>query len=233
MNEKILVVEDDRAIAAGLVHNLEYEKYEVRHASHGQAAIPVYEEFQPDLIILDVMLPGKSGFDILKELRQKGSDVHVIILSARTNESDKVEGLKLGADDYVSKPFSLRELLARIEAAMRRIRTRKADDSKVIRCHDLEIYPLEKNIFKNGTPIKLTPKATELLIFFAKHPNRIYSREDLITNLWCGEYEGTARTIDNFVLQIRGQIEENPGKPQILETVHGMGYRFLRSDHST
>ena len=227
MNEKILIVEDDRSIALGLIHNLEYEKYEVRHASHGQAALPLVEEFDPDLIILDVMLPGKSGFDILKELRHKGSDVHVIILSARTGEMDKVEGLRLGADDYVSKPFSLRELLARVEAAMRRIRMRKAADSEVIRCHDLEIYPLEKNILKNGKPIKLTPKATELLIFFAKHPNRIYSREELIANIWHDEYEGTARTIDNFVLQIRGQIEENSVKPQILETVHGMGYRFF------
>lgn len=232
MNEKILVVEDDRAIALGLKHNLEYENYEVRHASHGLAAIPMVMEFNPDLIILDVMLPGKSGFEILKELRQMGSEVHVIILSAKTGESDKVEGLRTGADDYVAKPFSLRELLARIEAAMRRIRLRKAAENEVISCGDLRIYPLDKNILKAGSPLRLTPRATELLIFFAKHPNRIYSREELIANIWSDDYEGTARTIDNFVLQIRGQIEANPAKPQMLETVHGMGYRFV-IPHST
>ena len=232
MNERILVVEDDRAIALGLMHNLEYEKYEVRHACHGQAAIPMVEAFSPDLIILDVMLPGKSGFDILKELRASGNEVYIIILSARTNESDKVEGLRLGADDYVSKPFSLRELLARVESAMRRIRMRIASENEIIQIANLEINPLAKSITKNGKLLKLTPKATELLIFFARHPNRIYSRDLLLSQVWNDEYEGTARTIDNFVLQIRSQIEDNPAKPQLLETVHGMGYRFVISTPS-
>ena len=227
MHEKILVVEDDLAIARGLVHNLEYEGYEVRSATHGNAALPVVAEFQPDLIILDIMLPGMSGFEILRQLRENGNDVHVIILSARTTENDKVEGFSLGADDYVSKPFALREFLARIASAMRRIRQRKGQEAQSIVFGDLEIFPVDKTILRGGSQIRLTPKACELLIFFAQHPKRTYSRDALIENVWHDDYDGTARTIDNFVLQIRSQIENNPAKPCRLETVHGLGYRFV------
>lgn len=227
MKERILIVEDDASIARGLTHNLTYEGYEVRHAAHGNAAIPMIKEFTPDLVILDVMLPGCSGFDILEQIRAAGNDVHVIIVSAKTHEADKVEGLTLGADDYVSKPFSLKELLARVASAMRRIRARKGDAAQIITIGDLDIMPEEKSAYRNGSPLKLTPKAMELLIFFARHPNRTYSRESLIENIWHDEYEGTPRTIDNFILQIRGQIEENPAKPKRIETVHGLGYRFV------
>ena len=225
--ERILVAEDDAAIARGLIYNLGYEGYEVRHASHGQAVLPMVNEFEPDLLVLDVMLPGKSGFEILQELREAGNDVHVIILSARTSESDKVEGLSLGADDYVSKPFSLREFLARVESAIRRIRQRRNAEDEPLVFGDLTVIPAEKTILRNGHPIKLTPKAMELFIFFAQHPNHTFSRDGLIERIWQDGYEGTPRTIDNFVLQIRGQIEENPAKPVRLETVHGLGYRFV------
>lgn len=224
--ERILIVEDDAAIARGLVHNLEYDGYEVRHAAHGLAAMPMVREFLPDLIILDLMLPGTSGFEILKALRASGNEAHVIILSARTSEQDKVSGLELGADDYVSKPFGLREFLARINAVMRRIRKSKSELSRAIRIGALAIVPEDMSVTRNGAAVRLTPRATELLIFFARHPNRIYSREALIDHVWGGDYEGTTRTIDNFIVQIRSQIEENPSKPQILETVHGLGYRF-------
>ena len=213
MKEKILVVEDDIAISRGIVHNLEYEGYEVRSATHGSAALPMVAEFQPDLIILDIMLPGMSGFEIL--------------LSAKTTENDKVEGLTIGADDYVSKPFALREFLARVSSAMRRIRARKGESVQSIVFGDLEVFPGDKTILRNGEQIRLTPKACELLIFFAQHPNRTYSRDALIENVWNDAYDGTARTIDNFVLQIRSQIEENPARPKRLETVHGLGYRFV------
>ena len=227
MKERILVVEDDIAISRGIVHNLEYEGYEVRTATHGSAALPMIAEFSPDLIILDIMLPGMSGFEILRQLREQGNDVHVIILSAKTTENDKVEGLTIGADDYVSKPFALREFLARVNSAMRRIRARKGEAAQSLVFGDLEIFPEERMILRNGDQIRLTPKACELLIFFAQHPNRTYSRESLIENVWHDEYDGTARTIDNFVLQIRSQIENNPAKPTRLETVHGLGYRFV------
>lgn len=224
--EKILIVEDDTAIARGLMYNLEYEGYEVRNASHGQAALPMVRDFAPDLVILDLMLPGKSGFDILQELRFSGNNVYVIILSARTGESDKVEGLKTGADDYVAKPFSLRELLARVESAMRRIRLRKAAEDEEITFGDLTVAPGDHSATRNGVMLKLTPKAMEVLIFFVRHPHRTFSRDAIIEHLWHDDYEGTPRTIDNFVLQIRGQIEPDPTHPVRLETVHGQGYRF-------
>ncbi len=227
MKDKILVVEDDSAIAKGLIHNLEYEGFEVRHASHGQAVMPIFSEFKPDLIVLDLMLPGRSGFDILEEIRAFDNNVQIIILSARTGESDKINGLRLGADDYVSKPFSLKEFLARISSAMRRIHQRKSVESETIIFGDLTIQPAEKNVLRNGVPIKLTPKAMELLIFFAHHTNHTYSREQLIECVWDNDYEGTTRTIDNFIVQIRSQIEADPSKPKRLETVHGLGYRFV------
>ncbi|MBQ9242389.1 MAG: response regulator transcription factor [Proteobacteria bacterium] len=226
MKEKILVVEDDMAIARGLVHNLEYEGYEVRLASHGNAVMAMFAEFGPDLIVLDMMLPGRSGLDILEEIRASGSEVHVIILSALSAEKDKVSGLYAGADDYVSKPFSLREFLARVESAMRRIRKAKAQALETVVSGDLTISPEEKQAVRDGQALRLTPKAFELLLFFAQHPGRIYSRDDLLHHVWHDEYDGTARTVDNFVLQIRGQIEAEPSHPKRLETVHGMGYRF-------
>ena len=226
MKEKILVVEDDMAIARGLVHNLEYEGYEVRLASHGNAVMAMFAEFGPDLIVLDMMLPGRSGLDILEEIRASGSEVHVIILSALSAEKDKVSGLYAGADDYVSKPFSLREFLARVESAMRRIHRAKAQALETVVSGDLTISPEEKQAVRNGQALRLTPKAFELLLFFAQHPGRIYSRDDLLHHVWHDEYDGTARTVDNFVLQIRGQIEAEPSHPKRLETVHGMGYRF-------
>ncbi|MBR4986070.1 MAG: response regulator transcription factor [Proteobacteria bacterium] len=223
---KILIVEDDMAIARGLVHNLEYEGYAVRLASHGNAVMGMFAEYAPDLIVLDMMLPGRSGLELLEAIRATGSDVYVIILSALSSEKDKVTGLQCGADDYVSKPFSLSEFLARVEAAMRRIRRAKSQAEEAVVCGDLIVNPAEKQALRDGQPLRLTPKAFELLVFFAKHPGRIYSREDLLHHVWHDEYDGTARTVDNFVLQIRGQIEPEPSHPKRLETVHGMGYRF-------
>jgi len=224
--EKILFVEDDPAISRGLSHNLQYEGYDVRCATHGNAALPLVADFCPDLIILDLMLPGKSGLEILRTIRESGNDVHVIILSARTSEAEKVEGLRLGADDYIGKPFGLCELLARVDSAMRRIRQRKTSTPENLIAGDLCIQS-DKTVLRNGQLLKLTPRAAELLIFFAQHPNRVFSREALLRNIWDDAYEGTARTIDNFVMQIRSQIENDPAKPTRLETVHGHGYRFL------
>ena len=225
-HEKILVVEDDPSISRGLCHNLTYEGYEVRNASCGNAVQPIVEEFSPVLIILDLMLPGMDGFAVLESLREAGNDVHVIVLSARQREEDKVRALRLGADDYVTKPFGLREFLARVAAAMRRIRARIADDEAQIAFDNIVIEPGLKRILKDGHPVHLTPRASELLIYFARHPGRIYSREDLLDHAWPDDYEGTARTVDNFVVQIRAQIETDPSHPRYLMTVHGQGYRF-------
>ena len=224
--EKILVIEDDPAISRGLCHNLKYEGYEIRSAIRGDAAMPITVDFQPDLIILDLMLPGIDGFEILRRLRESQNDVHVIVLSAKTREDDKVRALQLGADDYVTKPFGLREFLARVSAAMRRIRARCAVREAPISFGNIKIEPDTKRVFRNGSEAHLTPRACDLLIYFARHPGFIYSRDDLLAHAWPDDYEGTSRTIDNFVVQIRAQIEEDPAHPTHLVTVHGQGYRF-------
>lgn len=223
---KILIVEDDPSIANGLAHNLKYEGYETRLAIRGDAVAPIVAEFQPDLIILDLMLPGLSGFEVLERLRNAGNDVHVIVLSARTREDEKVRALDLGADDYVTKPFGLREFLARVAASMRRINKTKVVAETPITFGSIMIYPSEKRVTRDGHPVRLTPRACELLIYFARHPGRIYSRDDLLAQAWPDDYEGTSRTVDNFVMQIRAQIEPDPAHAQYLVTVHGQGYRF-------
>ena len=224
---KILIVEDDVAISRGLCHNLKYDGYEVRDAVRGDAVAPIVADFAPDLIILDLMLPGIDGFTILENLRNAGNNVHVIVLSARAREDDKVRALELGADDYITKPFGLREFLARVNAAMRRVAERKSDDEKPICFADVVVFPGLKKITRAGQEIKLTPRAAQLLIFFAKNPNRVFSREELLSKAWPDDYEGTSRTVDNFVLQIRGQIEADPSHPALLVTVHGMGYKLI------
>jgi len=224
--EKILVVEDDPAISRGLCHNLKYEGYETRSAIRGDAVMPIVDEFHPDLIILDIMLPGIDGFEILERLRNAQNDVHVIVLSARTREDEKVRALELGADDYVTKPFGLREFLARISAAMRRIRARNTSREAPIAFDNITIEPENKRVLRDNQPAHLTPRACELLIFLARHPGHIYSRDDLLAHAWPDDYEGTARTIDNFIVQIRAQIEKDPSRPTHLVTVHGQGYRF-------
>lgn len=224
--ERILVVEDDVAIARGLCHNLKYEGYEVRHASCGNAVLPIISDFSPVLVILDLMLPGMDGFSVLEAIRSAGNDVHVIVLSARQREDDKVRALSLGADDYVTKPFGLREFLARVAAAMRRVRARQVEREARIAFGNIVIEPASKRVLKDGTPVRLTPRACELLIYFARHPGRIYARETLLNYAWPDDYEGTARTVDNFVVQIRAQIEADPAHPRYLRTVHGQGYCF-------
>lgn len=223
--EKILIVEDDTAISLGLSHNLSFEGYDVRVASRGDAVFPILREFRPDLIILDLMLPGMDGFDILETLRAEGNEAQILILSAKSTEADKVRGLRLGADDYIQKPFGLKEFLARIDASLRRTRMMR-QTAKPICFGVFELDENAKTLKKSGEIVRLTPKAFELLNFLCHHPDRTYSRDELLHYVWDDTYEGTARTIDNFILQIRNVIEENTSKPKFLETVHGMGYRF-------
>ncbi len=223
---KILIVEDDASIAKGLSHNLKYEGYETQIACRGDAAEPMVNDFCPDLIILDLMLPGLSGFEVLTHLRNAQNEVQVIVLSAKTREDDKVRALELGADDYITKPFGLREFLARIASAMRRVNARKSVAEAPITFDDITIYPNQKRVLKQDQPVHLTPRACELLIYFAQHPGRVYSRDDLLAKAWPDDYEGTARTVDNFVVQIRAQIENDPAHATHLVTIHGLGYRF-------
>ncbi len=226
--ETILIVEDDSALAQGLGHNLRYEGYHVRLATDGRMGLRMALEQPPDLIVLDVMMPGLSGFEVLRELRREGVESQVIILSAKDLEADKVEGLELGADDYVTKPFSLRELLARVTAALRRPRQHRASFAeKVLSFGELTLRPATREARRAGDAIKMTAKEFDLLLHLAEHPERPYSRGQLLEQVWGEDYDGTERTVDNFIRKLRRKIEPDPTHPTHLQTVHGVGYRFM------
>ncbi len=226
--ETILIVEDDASLAQGLGHNLRYEGYHVRMATDGPTGLQMALDQPPDLIVLDVMMPGLTGFDVLRELRKRGVESQVILLTARDLEQDKVDGLELGADDYVTKPFSLRELLARVASALRRPRQhRTALAEELLELGELTLRPATREVRRGGTPIRLTAKEFDLLLHLVKHPERPYSRGQLLAQVWGDDYDGTERTVDNFIRKLRRKIESDPAHPTHLQTVHGVGYRFM------
>ncbi len=226
--ETILVVEDDGALAQGIGHNLRYEGYRVRLATDGRDGLRMALEHPPDLIVLDVMLPGLSGFDVLRRLRAEGVDSQVILLTAKDLEADKVTGLELGADDYMTKPFGLRELLARVNAALRRPRqARAAQANRVVSFGEITLLVATRQALRAQEPLKMTARELDLLLFLADHPERTFSRSQLLERVWGEEYEGTGRTVDNFIARLRKKIEPDPAHPTHLQTVHGLGYRFM------
>jgi two-component system alkaline phosphatase synthesis response regulator PhoP len=223
--ETILVVEDDVAIRTGLELNLRVEGYRVLGAGDSATGLALAREESPDLVLLDLMLPDGSGLDLLKRLRADPNlaEVQVLILTALGLETDKVRGLRLGADDYVTKPFSLGELLARIDAALRRGRVQR---QAAVRFGEVEIDPLGVEVRRGGQPVKLTPREFDLLLYLVRHPDRVFTRDQLLVSVWGPSYEGTARTVDNFISSLRNKLEPDPGSPVHIVTVHGVGYRF-------
>jgi DNA-binding response OmpR family regulator len=219
---RILVVEDDLSILTGVSMNLRYEGYEVLQAQDGKAGLQKAIDARPDLIVLDVMLPGLNGYEVLKELRERGLDVPVVVLSAKGMEHDKILGLNLGADDYVAKPFALNELLARIKAVLRR-RIRQTDGLKF---SDVKLDLAAKTVERAGKPVDLTAQEFKLLAHLVSHAGRTFSRDELLLAAWGYGYEGTARTVDNFISQLRAKLEPNPDDPKHFVTVRGLGYRF-------
>lgn len=225
----VLIIEDDPSIRTGLTMSLRAEGYRVLSASDCAGGLRLAKEQEPDLMLLDLMLPGGSGLSVLQALRALGRDLPVLILTALGQEEDVVRGLKLGADDYIKKPFHLAELLARIEAALRRSRLqREKQRDAVLVIGDLCVRPSTGEVNRAGTELKLSPKELELLLLFMKHPDRLFSRNQLLTRIWGEDYEGTARTVDNHIYQLRAKIEPDPAHPKHLQTVHGLGYRFKR-----
>ena len=225
---KILVIEDDPAMQVGLRDNLEIEGYEVDSASNGAAGLQKMLDNSYDLVLLDVMLPELSGFDLLKAAREKGNAAPVIMLTAKGEEIDKVLGLELGADDYITKPFSLRELLARVKAVLRRREgsgaTRLADRLVLGRADiDFASY----TALRDGQPVQMTPKEFEILKFLWHHRNQTVTRDQLLSNVWGYDESITTRTVDNFILRLRQKIEENPAHPRIIMTIHGAGYKLI------
>jgi two-component system, OmpR family, alkaline phosphatase synthesis response regulator PhoP len=223
--ERILVVEDDLAIRRGVAMNLRAEGYAVLEAADGDTGLKTALEQAPDLLILDIMLPGMSGLDLLQVLRDSGVTIPVIILSARDRPHDKVEGLELGADDYVTKPFGVRELLARVRAHLRRAE-QASGRGRSVQLGDVLVDRAARTAHRAGVEVPLTPKAYALLEHLIDTAGRAQSREQLLTRVWGWDYEGTPRTVDNFVRALRLALEPDPDDPTYIVTVRGIGYRL-------
>ncbi|MBC8041454.1 MAG: response regulator transcription factor [Opitutaceae bacterium] len=232
MKAKILIAEDDTPIRLGLIATLESEGYEVTAAADGAQALKLHPQGKFDLVILDVMMPKASGYDVCRELRTKGERTPVLFLTAKGEEIDKVVGLKLGADDYVTKPFGVQELLARVEALLRRSRaTMVATENAgalppVFHLGEAEIDRRKFAVSRGGRAEAITAREMKLAEVFAAHPGEVLTREALLNAVWGVDYFGTTRTLDQHVAQLRKKIEAVPDTPVFLLTVHGVGYRY-------
>jgi DNA-binding response OmpR family regulator len=222
---KILVVDDEPTLVATLKYNLEREKYEVVTATEGGSAIEIARSSRPDLVLLDLMLPGMDGIEVCRVLR-KDTDVPILMLTAKGTEIDKVVGLEVGADDYLTKPFGMRELIARVKALLRRSTTTDRRDGDVFTSGDLQADMGRRQAYKNGQPLTMKPKELELLAFLLRNKGRAFTREQLLSQIWGYDFAGDSRTVDVHVRWLRQKIEEEPDKPGRLVTVRGTGYRF-------
>lgn len=221
---RILVVEDDPSILQGLELALRHQGYEVHTADDGERALALAHRGGWDLIVLDVMLPRRNGYEILAALRSAGDQTPVLILSARSAEMDMIRGLDLGADDYVAKPFSVGELLARVRAMLRR-RTR---DEAVITVGRLEIDTATCRVRRDAEVVDLTATEFQILVLLARAAGRVLSRERILDAVWGSGHHGSARTVDNFIAQLRAKLEDDPAAPRMIQTVRGFGYRLAQ-----
>jgi DNA-binding response OmpR family regulator len=222
----ILVVEDDPAILRGVVDNLKYESYSVITANNGEAGYQLVRERKPDLIILDLMLPKMSGYEVCRKLRGDGNQTPIMMLTARGEEGDRVLGLDLGADDYMTKPFSIRELLARVRALLRRTRIETALPDE-LRFGDIAMDFRSWEATKGGQPLEMTRKEFSLLRFLASRANQVVSRDEMLNEVWGFDNYPNTRTVDNHIAGLRAKIERDPANPEYLRTVHGVGYKFV------
>ena len=223
--ETILVIEDDRSLREGLALNFKLHGYHVLTAADGEEGMQKAFDVRPDLIVLDIMLPGYSGLEILAELREKHEDVPVLILSARDTLDNKVEGLLLGADDYLTKPFELPELLARTEAMLRRRRMNRLAEPE-IGFGAVVIDPAGRNVTVEGREVGLSAKEFDLLCLLARSPGRAFTRAEILDRVWGWGFDGTTRTVDNFILILRQKLEADSAHPRHIKTVRQVGYRL-------
>jgi DNA-binding response OmpR family regulator len=225
---RILLVEDNQDLAFGLRNNLEIEGYEVDVAGDGRAGLDLARETRPDLLILDLMLPGLDGFRLLKALREKDGATPVLILTARGEEADKVRGLKLGADDYVTKPFGVLELLARVEALLRRERpeTRASSPRAPERFGEMLVDPATRTVTRGGRPVELAPKEYDLLLALLDRRGAVVSRAELMREVWGYSDDAVSRTIDTHIAELRRKLEADPAEPRHILTVRKVGYRL-------
>ncbi|MBQ9737139.1 MAG: response regulator transcription factor [Clostridia bacterium] len=229
MEKKVLVVDDEKPIVEILKINLQKEGYIVFEAYDGEEAVSKAMTINPDLILLDVMLPKLDGFSVCKKVREKSS-VPILMLTAREEELDKVLGLELGADDYITKPFSIRELMARVKANMRRTEVILEDKKEKVEDElQIGVFKLDFNryeLYKNDKPIELTIREFDLIKFLASQPNKVFSRQSLLESVWDYEYYGDVRTVDVTVRRLREKVEDDPSEPKVIMTKRGVGYYF-------
>jgi two-component system alkaline phosphatase synthesis response regulator PhoP len=226
MRTRILIVEDEPAMVAGLRDNFEYEGYDVISAGDGVQGLERALVEQPDLVVLDVMMPRMSGLDVCKQLKAKRPSLPIIMLTARGQEIDKVVGLELGADDYVTKPFSIRELMARVKAVLRRV-SPAVTTPEVYRFSDVEVNIRSNEVRRAGASVELSSKEFALLAYFVAHPAETLSRDRLLDAVWGYENYPNTRTVDTHILHLRQKLESNPEEPRLFLTVHGSGYKFV------
>jgi DNA-binding response OmpR family regulator len=224
--KKILIVEDEKDMVTGLKFNLEARDYTVIVAYDGESGYHKALSEKPDLVILDIMLPKLNGYEVCKGLKKEIPDLPIIILTAKSQEAEIVTGLEIGADDYITKPFSVLELLARIKALFRRIKS-ESDIPEVHRFGDLEINLKKYEAHKKGKPIRLSPREYELLKWFIEREGEIISRDELLNQVWGYDSFPDTRTIDAHIAKLRHKIEDNPEEPKLIVTIHGIGYKFL------
>lgn len=227
--KKILLVEDDSDIAALLQLHLRDEGYQIVHEDDGHRALAQLEKQRWDAVILDLMLPGVDGLEICRRVRQMTRYLPVIIISARTSETHRVLGLEMGADDYLPKPFSVLELIARVKALFRRQEAMGQNlrlEAGAISVHGLEIEPLAREVRLHGVPIELTPREFDLLYYFARHPGEVFSRLALLDRVWGYQHEGYEHTVNTHINRLRTKIEQDAAEPEIILTVWGKGYKF-------
>ena len=230
MERKILIVDDERSIVDILKYNLEKDGTKVLCAYDGLEGLRLARGEDPDVILLDVMLPGMDGFEVCRTLRAEGNNVPIIMITAREEETDKVFGLELGADDYITKPFSMRELIARVRTNMRRAANMQpqqpSEDADIVRAKDLVIDRSRRTVSKDGREIELTQREYELIKYLAENPGRVMTREELMSAVWQYDYFGDLRAVDVAVRRLREKIEPNPSEPRYVVTKRGAGYYF-------
>ena len=233
ITHRVLLVEDDELIRGMVALNLEEEGYEVVQADNGREALNLFENNSKlnsgqtiDLVILDLMLPEVNGLDICRLLRYGGNSIPIIILSAKAAETDRVLGLEIGADDYVTKPFSMKELVARCRALLRRNTFNNSSSSEVYQFREISLYPAECRVVVRGKEINLSPKEFRILELFMTYPKRVWDREQLIENIWGADFLGDTKTVDVHIRWLREKLEKDPSNPEYIITVRGFGYRF-------
>jgi DNA-binding response OmpR family regulator len=224
---KILVVEDEPDMLRGLKDNFEFEHYEVDVARDGETALEKISGSSYDLVILDIMLPKISGLDVCKRARERGVTTPIIMLTAKSEEIDKVLGLELGADDYVTKPFGVRELLARVKAILRRTEGSAVTPSDRMTLGSLDLDFAAYTAVRKGEPVNLTPKEFEIMRYLWHHRNKTVTRDDLLKQVWGYDESISTRTVDNFILKLRQKVEEDPATPRHIITIHGVGYKLI------